>query len=101
MSLIFMSHSSRDNRQGLALKKWLAEQRPELANEIFLDDYRVSDSREHSPAGAHNPKFAELVRSGGLVHGDRFRPLPVVTKTRGAMKGQLSSLGTLPPGITR
>ena len=37
MSLIFLSHSSRDNRQALALKKWLSEQRPELANEIFLD----------------------------------------------------------------
>ena len=37
MSRIFFSHSSRDNRQAVALKKWLAEQRPELANEIFLD----------------------------------------------------------------
>ena len=37
MSLIFLSHSSADNRAALALKKWLAEQRPELANEIFLD----------------------------------------------------------------
>ena len=37
MSLIFLSHSSRDNRAALALKKWLEEQRPELANEIFLD----------------------------------------------------------------
>ena len=37
MSRIFLSHSSRDNRQAVALKKWLAEQRPELANEIFLD----------------------------------------------------------------
>ena len=32
-----MSHSSRDNRPAVALKQWLAEQRPELANEIFLD----------------------------------------------------------------
>ena len=37
MSRIFLSHSSRDNRAALALKQWLAEQRPELANEIFLD----------------------------------------------------------------
>ena len=37
MSRIFLSHSSRDNRQAVALKQWLAEQRPELANEIFLD----------------------------------------------------------------
>jgi WD40 repeat protein len=32
-----MSHASRDSRQAVALKQWLAEQRPELANEIFLD----------------------------------------------------------------
>jgi WD40 repeat protein len=32
-----MSHSSRNNRQAVALKHWLSEQRPELANEIFLD----------------------------------------------------------------
>ena len=37
MSRIFLSHSSRDNRQAVALKRWLADQRPELANEIFLD----------------------------------------------------------------
>jgi hypothetical protein len=37
MSRIFLSHSSRDNRQAAALKRWLAQQRPELANEIFLD----------------------------------------------------------------
>ena len=37
MSRIFLSHSSRDNRQALALVQWLSEQRPELASEIFLD----------------------------------------------------------------
>jgi WD40 repeat protein len=37
MSRIFLSHASADNREALALKKWLVEQRPELANEIFLD----------------------------------------------------------------
>ena len=37
MSRIFLSHSSPDNREAVALKQWLAEQRPELANEIFLD----------------------------------------------------------------
>ena len=37
MSRIFLSHSRRDNRAALALKHWLAQQRPELANEIFLD----------------------------------------------------------------
>ena len=37
MSRIFFSHSSRDNRDALALKQWLSEQRPELATEIFLD----------------------------------------------------------------
>src|SRR5271170_2391392 len=37
VSRIFVSHSSRDNRAAVALKQWLSEQRPELANEIFLD----------------------------------------------------------------
>jgi hypothetical protein len=37
VSRIFLSHSSRDNRPAIALKGWLSEQRPELANEIFLD----------------------------------------------------------------
>ncbi|MDQ1716821.1 MAG: hypothetical protein QOE89_774, partial [Pseudonocardiales bacterium] len=37
MSRIFLSHSSIDNRQAVALKLWLSQQRPELANEIFLD----------------------------------------------------------------
>lgn len=32
-----MSHSSRDNRAAVALKHWLTEQDPPLANEIFLD----------------------------------------------------------------
>jgi WD40 repeat protein len=32
-----MSHSSRDTREAVALKRWLSEQRPELANEIFVD----------------------------------------------------------------
>jgi hypothetical protein len=35
MSRVFLSHSSGDNREALALKVWLSEQRPELANEIF------------------------------------------------------------------
>jgi len=37
VSRIFLSHSSRDNRQAVALKLWLSQQRPELVNEIFLD----------------------------------------------------------------
>jgi len=37
VSRIFLSHSSRDNRQAVALTEWLSKQRPELANEIFLD----------------------------------------------------------------
>ncbi len=37
MSRIFLSHSSHDMRQAIALKHWLAEQDPPLANEIFLD----------------------------------------------------------------
>ncbi|MBV8862242.1 MAG: toll/interleukin-1 receptor domain-containing protein, partial [Mycobacterium sp.] len=41
MPRIFLSHSSRDSRQATALKQWLAAERPELADEIFLD----TDSR--------------------------------------------------------
>jgi WD40 repeat protein len=37
MSRIFMSHSNLDSRQAVALKQWLVEQEPPLANEIFLD----------------------------------------------------------------
>ncbi|MFC9333024.1 TIR domain-containing protein [Arthrobacter sp. NPDC057009] len=37
MSRVFLSHSSRDTRQAVALKQWLVEQDPGLAEEIFLD----------------------------------------------------------------
>jgi hypothetical protein len=37
VSRIFLSHSSRDNRAAIALRQWLAEINPPLANEIFLD----------------------------------------------------------------
>ncbi len=37
MPRIFLSHSSADSRSALALKRWLGEVRPQLANEIFLD----------------------------------------------------------------
>ncbi|OBJ96894.1 hypothetical protein A5746_31430 [Mycolicibacterium conceptionense] len=47
MSRIFLSHSSADNRQAIALKAWLIEQDPGLADEIFLD----LDRRTGIPAG--------------------------------------------------
>jgi WD40 repeat protein len=34
---IFLSHSSKDNRYAWALKDWLVQRNPPLANEIFLD----------------------------------------------------------------
>lgn len=37
VSRIFLSHASADNRAAIALKRWLTEQRPQLASEIFLD----------------------------------------------------------------
>jgi hypothetical protein len=37
VSRIFVSHTSGDWRAALALQRWLGEQRPELANEVFLD----------------------------------------------------------------
>jgi DNA-binding beta-propeller fold protein YncE len=37
MPRIFLSHSSKDNTQAVALRQWLIDQRPELVDEIFLD----------------------------------------------------------------
>ena len=37
MSRVFLSHSSRDSRQAIAVKKWLTDHEPSLADEIFLD----------------------------------------------------------------
>jgi TIR domain/AAA ATPase domain len=37
LSRIFVSHSSLDNRQAVALRTWLIAQDPPLANEVFLD----------------------------------------------------------------
>src|SRR5262245_20578312 len=37
MSRIFLSHSHVDERETLALKRWLVQEDPALANEIFLD----------------------------------------------------------------
>jgi TIR domain len=37
MSRVFLSHSSRDKRQAMAVKAWLSEREPGLAEEIFLD----------------------------------------------------------------
>ncbi len=37
VSRVFLSHSSRDSRQAIAVKAWLIEQEPGLADEIYLD----------------------------------------------------------------
>ena len=37
VSRVFLSHSSRDSRQAVAVKAWLVEQEPGLAEEIYLD----------------------------------------------------------------
>lgn len=37
MSRIFLSHSSNETLQAVALKKWLVDQNPPLAEDIFLD----------------------------------------------------------------
>ena len=37
VSRVFLSHSSRDSRQAMAVKNCLIERPPGLANEIFLD----------------------------------------------------------------
>jgi WD40 repeat protein len=36
-SRIFLSHSSQDNREAVALKQWLVDKDPPLASDIFLD----------------------------------------------------------------
>ncbi len=45
MHRIFLSHKSSDSREAKALKRWLTNQAPELANDIFLDvdDLQVGD----------------------------------------------------------
>lgn len=40
MSRIFISHSSEDNRQAIALHQWLIDANEELGGEIFLDLHR-------------------------------------------------------------
>ncbi|SNY80635.1 WD40 repeat [Nocardia amikacinitolerans] len=47
MSRVFLSHSSRDTRQAVALKAWLIQADPGLADEIFLD----LDRQTGIPAG--------------------------------------------------
>src|SRR5258708_38189195 len=42
MSRIFLSHASEDARAAQALKLWLSEQDPPLANDIVLDTDRVT-----------------------------------------------------------
>jgi WD40 repeat protein len=37
VSRVFLSHSSRNSAEAVALKRWLVEQEPGLAEEIFLD----------------------------------------------------------------
>ncbi|ONM48414.1 hypothetical protein B0T46_11910, partial [Nocardia donostiensis] len=37
VSRIFISHSSRDNTWAVAVRQWLIEQQPDLAQDIFLD----------------------------------------------------------------
>jgi hypothetical protein len=37
VSRVFLSHSSRDSRQAIAVKAWLIGHEPGLADEIYLD----------------------------------------------------------------
>jgi TIR domain len=37
VSRVYLSHSSRNSRQAVAVKKWLVEQEPGLVDEIYLD----------------------------------------------------------------
>ena len=44
MSRIFLSHSSTNNREAIALRQWLGEQNPRLANESPSTSIRTSAS---------------------------------------------------------
>ena len=58
LSRIFLSHSSLDNRQALALRQWLIDQDPSLRGEIFLD--------LHPEAGIHaGQQWMDALRAAG------------------------------------
>jgi WD40 repeat protein len=59
MPRIFLSHSSKDNTQAIALRQWLIRQRPELANEIFLD---ISEDTGLAPG----QRWKEALRQANL-----------------------------------
>jgi hypothetical protein len=46
MPRVFLSHSSRDSRQAVAVKAWLVEQEPGLAEEIFRSKRLVGSPRD-------------------------------------------------------
>jgi hypothetical protein len=50
MSRVFLSHSSRDVVEALALKVWLERAEPGLVGEIFLDLDRDSGKLHHDVA---------------------------------------------------
>ncbi|MEU4315632.1 TIR domain-containing protein [Nocardia sp. NPDC024068] len=58
MTRIFISHSSRDNPSAIAVKQWLIDQDPGLAEEIFLD----LDPRTGIATGQ---KWADVLREAG------------------------------------
>jgi hypothetical protein len=66
MSRIFVSHASADNREAIAVKQWLAEQNPRLANEIFSrlrSGYRHPNGRAVGGGAAARER---PLRSGGV-----------------------------------
>ena len=60
MPRIFLSHSNKDNTQAIALRHWLIRQRPELANEIFLD---ISEDTGLAPG----QRWKEALRQANLM----------------------------------
>ncbi|MEU2013993.1 hypothetical protein ABZ529_34385, partial [Nocardia sp. NPDC019302] len=71
MTRVFLSHSSRDNVRAAALVRWLGQQQPGLAGNIFLD----SDEK------ARIPQLVDRLLADG-DHGADTLPLLALTLSR-------------------
>ena len=63
MSRVFVSHSSRDNRPAVAVKKWLIEQEPGLAEVERADRHELQiteDAQRPQDAGLRVERIAEV-----------------------------------------
>ncbi len=120
MPRVFLSHSSQDNRQAIALRQWLVQQIPQLDNEIFFDPQRdagirrlvrwkealrqasdscevviclLSDNWQASPEGSNEYQFA--VSLNKRIVGARIGPLTREDPTREWPQIDLVGEGTI------